>query len=191
MNNVKIKPRSGACPDEGSEEAIATLVSELRTPLQTVALWAKLLQLGALTAEQSVRAIDTILRSAMAQAHLLDNLLERTRLFRGEVVMMRGPVEMRPPVGRAEGIALSVVDAGSATTPDRSTRISALSRATSGRCPRARAGGEAMHLMSPQQLVYAALVQRRRDGINGGRRRFRHHARDVRDRDQRNPTPRA
>ena len=92
MKSRKVKPRPGACPDGCSSEPIASLVSELRTPVQTVALWAKLLQLGALTPEQSARAIDTILRSAMAQCHLLDELLERTRLFRGAVVMMRDPV---------------------------------------------------------------------------------------------------
>jgi hypothetical protein len=54
MDNTKVKVRSGAGPRECSEEAVATLVSELRTPVQTVALRAKLLQLGALTPEQSV-----------------------------------------------------------------------------------------------------------------------------------------
>jgi hypothetical protein len=153
MDSMKVKPRAGAGPDESSE-AIATLVSELRAPVQTVALWAKLLQLGALTPEQSVRAIDTILRSAMAQAHMLDDLLERTRLFRGEVLPVRGFAVMRPPLRRAEG----VVDGKRPTSSSRCITASAISRARStGRSP-ASASRTAMRMKSPQGLVHAALA---------------------------------
>lgn len=68
--------RTDIAPDE-----LASVVHELRTPLNTILTWTQLLGSGVDPDDQR-RGIETIARSARAQARLLDGLLQNVRTAR-------------------------------------------------------------------------------------------------------------
>src|SRR5262249_20934124 len=70
---------------KAKDELLATVSHELRTPLNSIFGWARLIQSGALDEAGRVRAIDAILRNASAQTHLVDDLLDLSRLAAGRM----------------------------------------------------------------------------------------------------------
>ncbi|HEU4539372.1 MAG TPA: ATP-binding protein [Polyangiaceae bacterium] len=87
------------------DEFLATVSHELRTPLNAILGWASMLKAGALDAAKRERAVETIERNARAQARLVDDLLDVSRVLRGEFVLAPGSVEL----GRAVEAALDAV----------------------------------------------------------------------------------
>src|SRR5215213_1373689 len=69
------------------EEFLATISHELRTPLSAILGWARMLRLGQLSPENSIKALDTIERNARAQAQLVDDLLDVSRIITGKLRM--------------------------------------------------------------------------------------------------------
>jgi signal transduction histidine kinase len=73
------------------DEFLAMLSHELRTPLAAVLGYARLLQTQTMSAPMQRRAIQVIERNAQAQARLVDELLDMSRIAAGRV-----PIERRP-----------------------------------------------------------------------------------------------
>jgi signal transduction histidine kinase len=67
------------------EEFLATLSHELRTPLHSVLGWTHLLKQGALKGADEKKALDVIERNARAQARLIEDLLDLSRLESGHL----------------------------------------------------------------------------------------------------------
>ena len=67
------------------DEFLATLSHELRTPLNAILGWAHLLRVGQLDAAQMQRGLETIERNARAQSHMIEEMLDATRLAAGDV----------------------------------------------------------------------------------------------------------
>jgi PAS domain S-box-containing protein len=67
------------------DEFIATLSHELRTPLTSILGWAHLLRAGQLDEKNAVSALETIERNARAQAQLIDDLLDVSRIITGKL----------------------------------------------------------------------------------------------------------
>jgi signal transduction histidine kinase/CheY-like chemotaxis protein len=76
------------------DEFIATLSHELRTPLNSVLGWARLLRLGKLDASGVRRAVEAIERGATTQAQIVDDLLDVSRIVRGELKLDVRPVDL-------------------------------------------------------------------------------------------------
>ena len=76
------------------DEFLSTLSHELRTPLNAVVGWSHLLRTGAVPEEQRERAFETIERNARAQAKLIEDLLDLSRIAQGKLVLAVGPVEV-------------------------------------------------------------------------------------------------
>jgi signal transduction histidine kinase len=70
------------------DEFLATLSHELRTPLTAILGWSRMLKLG-LDETMTRTAIDTIERSAVSQAALIDDLLDVSRIVTGKLVLRR------------------------------------------------------------------------------------------------------
>jgi signal transduction histidine kinase/ActR/RegA family two-component response regulator len=87
--------------DRAKDEFIATVSHELRTPLNAVLGWARLLRLGKLDPTAAVRGIETIERSAQAQAQIVDDLLDVSRIVRGELRLDVRPVDLVPVIEAA------------------------------------------------------------------------------------------
>lgn len=76
------------------DEFLAILSHELRTPLNAILGWIKLIQKGGLKPEILQRAFDTIERNAIAQTQLIDDLLDISRIIRGQVNLILQPVDI-------------------------------------------------------------------------------------------------
>ena len=76
------------------DEFLSTLSHELRTPLNAVVGWSHLLRTGAVPEEQRERAFETIERNARAQAKLIEDMLDLSRIAQGKLVLAVGPVEV-------------------------------------------------------------------------------------------------
>jgi PAS domain S-box-containing protein len=77
---------------------IAVLSHELRTPLNAILGWTKMLRGSRLTAEDQGRALETIERNARAQAQLIEDLLDVSRVISGKLHLEMRPVELAPVV---------------------------------------------------------------------------------------------
>lgn len=69
------------------DEFLAVLSHELRSPLNPILGWSKLLQTGKLDAQASHRALETIERNAKLQTQLIEDLLDVSRILRGKMAL--------------------------------------------------------------------------------------------------------
>jgi hypothetical protein len=67
------------------DEFLATLSHELRTPLNAVLGWAQLLQMPSVDAKEMAEGIVVIERNARAQAQIIEDLLDMSRIISGKV----------------------------------------------------------------------------------------------------------
>jgi signal transduction histidine kinase/CheY-like chemotaxis protein len=75
------------------DEFLATLSHELRTPLNAILGWTTLIREGALNEESTERAVATIERNARAQAHLIEDLLDVSRIVTGNLRLQVVPID--------------------------------------------------------------------------------------------------
>ena len=80
------------------DEFLAAVSHELRTPLNAMMGWADLLHAGRLSAEQAGTAIAAIRRNARAQARLIEDLLDMSRIASGQFRLDVQPVRPRQVV---------------------------------------------------------------------------------------------
>ena len=76
------------------DDFLATVSHELRTPLNAVLGWARMLMSKQLTTERAAHAVDTIERNAASLAHIIDDLLDVSRIIAGTLHMVRQPVDL-------------------------------------------------------------------------------------------------
>ena len=93
------------------DEFLATVSHELRTPLNAVLGWARLLGAKQLPPRRAKHAIAAIERNASALAHIIDDLLDVSRMVAGTLRLASQPVDL-VAVARA---ALDAVQALAAT----------------------------------------------------------------------------
>ncbi len=116
------------------EEFLATISHELRTPLSAVLGWTRMLRMGQLSDEDRSKALDTIERNARAQAQLIDDLLDVSRIVTGKLRMDVRPsdpnsfidaaVEAVRPAAEAKGVRVQkVIDTGAVAVPGDPVRL--------------------------------------------------------------------
>lgn len=71
--------------NRSKDEFIATVSHELRTPLNTIRLWSRMLAEGGLSREDAAQGAKILERSALAQQQLIDDLLDLSRMSRGQL----------------------------------------------------------------------------------------------------------
>jgi PAS domain S-box-containing protein len=101
------------------DEFLATVSHELRTPLNAMLGWARLLQTEGLTPEKSARAVETIVRNAVVQSKLIDDLLDVSRIITGQLRLdidfinvnqvLLAAIDAVKPAADAKGIRLQMV----------------------------------------------------------------------------------
>jgi signal transduction histidine kinase/ActR/RegA family two-component response regulator len=74
------------------DQFLATLSHELRTPVNAIAGWTQILRSGQLDPEKTARALDVIERNARAQAQLIGDLLDISRIISGKLRLETRPV---------------------------------------------------------------------------------------------------
>ena len=93
------------------DEFLATVSHELRAPLQAIVGWAYILKQAQLDPATTRRALDTIIRSAEAQARLVGDLLEVSRIVAGKVRLERREIDLAEPIEAAVEAARPGMDA--------------------------------------------------------------------------------
>lgn len=93
------------------DEFLATVSHELRTPLTAILGWARLLEDGALDSSVSQQAIETIWRNAKAQAQIVDDILDVSRIITGNLYIDLHPIEVAPIVQNAINVVRPTADA--------------------------------------------------------------------------------
>jgi PAS domain S-box-containing protein len=76
------------------DEFLATLSHELRTPLNAVLGWSHMLTRRQLTAEQEKQALAAIYRNAQAQARLVEDVLDLSRIVTGRMALASEQVDV-------------------------------------------------------------------------------------------------
>ncbi|NEU71521.1 response regulator [Hassallia byssoidea VB512170] len=67
------------------DEFLAVLSHEIRTPLNAILGWSQLLRKGKLSTVQFEKGLDTIERNSRAQAQILEDLLDMSRIISGKI----------------------------------------------------------------------------------------------------------
>ena len=76
------------------DEFLAVLSHELRSPLNPILGWARLLQNGKLSEARRVEALKTIERNANLQTQLIEDLLDISRIMQGKLSLTAAPVSL-------------------------------------------------------------------------------------------------
>ncbi|HTL88215.1 MAG TPA: PAS domain-containing sensor histidine kinase [Leptolyngbya sp.] len=76
------------------DEFLAVVSHELRSPLNSILGWAKLLQARTYDTTVTNRALATIERNALSQSHLIEDLLDLSRMIRGDLRISLAPVNL-------------------------------------------------------------------------------------------------
>ena len=129
--------REAEAANRAKDEFLATVSHELRTPLTAVVGWANMLRSGRFDAETTAHALEVIERNAGAQAQIIEDILDVSRIITGKIrlnmqttdpsVVVVAAVETIRPAAQAKGIALACSldpQVGTATAdPDRLRQI--------------------------------------------------------------------
>lgn len=116
------------------DEFLATLSHELRTPLNAVLGWSQLLSMGKLPDDDLKQGIEAIERNARAQAQLIEDLLDMSRIAAGKVrldvrqvdlaAVINAAVDSIQPSADAKEITLrKVLDSNAGLVSGDSTRL--------------------------------------------------------------------
>ncbi|MFB2833580.1 ATP-binding protein [Floridanema evergladense] len=76
------------------DEFLAVLSHELRSPLNPILGWAKLLQSRSFDEQKTMAALATIERNAKLQTQLIDDLLDVSRILQGKLGLYPNPVQL-------------------------------------------------------------------------------------------------
>jgi signal transduction histidine kinase/ActR/RegA family two-component response regulator len=100
------------------DDFLANVSHELRTPLSAMLGWVQVLRSGGGPPERFQRGLETIERNARAQAQLIDDLLDVSRILSGKLKLEIEPIDLGPiveqavdsvrPAADARGIVLQV-----------------------------------------------------------------------------------
>jgi signal transduction histidine kinase/CheY-like chemotaxis protein len=83
------------------DDFLATVSHELRTPLNAMLGWTRMLRTGGLSPDKQQRALETIERNANAQAQLIEDLLDVSRIISGKLRLSLGSVDLTMVVENA------------------------------------------------------------------------------------------
>jgi PAS domain S-box-containing protein len=117
IENVRLLKRESDARENAEEsnrlkdEFLATVSHELRTPLTAILGWARLLESGTLEGDISKQAIETIWRNAKAQAQIVDDILDVSRIITGNLYLELHPLEVVPVVENAINVVRPTADA--------------------------------------------------------------------------------
>lgn len=83
------------------DEFLAVLSHELRSPLNPILGWSRLLRSGQLDATKTAYALETIERNAKLQTQLIEDLLDVSRILQGKLNLRIAPVDLVPVMAAA------------------------------------------------------------------------------------------
>jgi PAS domain S-box-containing protein len=101
--------------NRSKDEFLAMVSHELRSPLNAILGYARMLRSGAVDGEDAAKAIAVIERSAKAQLQIIEDLLDSARIIAGKLRIEPGPVDLVPVLDAALDTARSAAEAKGVT----------------------------------------------------------------------------
>jgi two-component system, chemotaxis family, CheB/CheR fusion protein len=111
MNREREARAAAEVSNRVKDEFLALVSHELRTPLNAIVGWTQLLKNGKLDQHQSNRAIQTIDRNAKAQATIINELLDMSRIISGKLKLDRQPIDLAGVINAAIDVVRPAADA--------------------------------------------------------------------------------
>src|SRR5688572_6442118 len=108
---AETKREEAQAANRAKDEFLAMLSHELRTPINAVFGWSRMLQSGQVPEGGRARALDAIVRNANAQVQLIDDLLDVSRVISGKMRLDVRPVDVRVVVEAAVDAVRPAADA--------------------------------------------------------------------------------
>jgi PAS domain S-box-containing protein len=119
LERARAAALEAASASRSKDEFLAIVSHELRTPLTPILAWTSMLRNQKLDGEMAERGLKTIERAARAQAQLVEDLLDVSRIVAGKMrldvqrieiaAVIGAAVESLTPAADAKGIRLQVV----------------------------------------------------------------------------------
>lgn len=103
--------RSMRDADRAKDEFIAIISHELRTPMTSILGWTRMLALGGLDEPTQREALDALERSTLAQAKLIEDLLDESRIASGKLRLDSRALDLRAVVASAVSMARPAAEA--------------------------------------------------------------------------------
>ena len=97
------------------DEFLATLSHELRTPLNAILGWTAMLRQNVIEAERVPRVLDIVERNAMAQAQLVSDVLDVSRMVAGKIRLNLRPMSVAASIKDAIDTVKPAADARGVT----------------------------------------------------------------------------
>lgn len=101
LTHERIARAEAEAASRAKDEFLAVLSHELRSPLNPILGWAKLLQKGHLDLDQTEQALETIERNAKLQAQLIEDILDISRILQGKLSLDISEVNLTTTVKAA------------------------------------------------------------------------------------------
>jgi PAS domain S-box-containing protein len=108
--------RRAEAANQAKDDFLAMVSHELRTPLNAILGWTRMLRSGQLEADRHTKALETIERNAQAQAQLIEDLLDISRIITGHLRLdvravdlaqvVEAAIEAVRPVAEAKGVRI-------------------------------------------------------------------------------------
>ncbi|WP_229454520.1 ATP-binding protein [Nostoc sp. CHAB 5715] len=110
LNSIQQQAEQLQRANQIKDEFLAVLSHELRSPLNPILGWAKLLQKGNLNPERTTTGLEIIERNAQLQAQLINDLLDISRILQGKLSLNQMPVDLSAVITAAlERVHLAAV----------------------------------------------------------------------------------
>ena len=101
------------------DEFLATLSHELRTPLNAILGYVRMMQSGLIARDKQVKVIDTVARNATSLTHIIEDVLDVSRIISGKLRLdvqsvdvshvVANAVESVQPAATAKGVRVTVI----------------------------------------------------------------------------------
>jgi len=105
LENEKALRLEAEIANRAKDEFIAIVSHELRSPLNAMLGWTRILQNTPGDAQTTEHALNVIVRNARSQSKLIEDLLDSSRISRGELRLDMQPLELIPIIKSAIEIA--------------------------------------------------------------------------------------
>lgn len=100
MNNAHLYEESQRA-NRIKDEFLAILSHELRSPITSIVGWSQMLRSGKLSPEKTALALETIERNAKSQTQLIEDVVDISRMVRGNISLNIHPVKLVSPIETA------------------------------------------------------------------------------------------
>ena len=118
MRELRASQDALVAANRAKDDFLAVVSHELRTPLNAILGWTSILLKKPMPPDRQVHALEVIQRNAAAQARLVDDLLDMSRVVSGRLGVTREPMDL-------DGVVQAAVEAVRPAAESRGVKVEA------------------------------------------------------------------